>query len=128
MPWAGWAQRPRASSPRASDWPRSARCCMRPTPSRRPRPSSEPGYDGRVPPPQDLRPLELGELIDRTITFWRAHLKPLFALGLGFELVIYAFAKALSLGLLRLSAGDPSSQDLPSILALSAGLVVLMVL
>lgn len=81
-----------------------------------------------MPPPQDLRPLELGELIDRTITFWRAHLKPLFALGLGFELVIYAFAKALSLGLLRVSAGATSEMELSSLLALCAGMVVLMVL
>jgi hypothetical protein len=81
-----------------------------------------------VPQPQDLRPLELGELIDRTITFWRAHLKPLFALGLGFELVLYAFAKVLSLGLLRVSAGAPAEMELPSLLALCAGMVVLMVL
>ena len=34
-----------------------------------------------------LRPLGLGELIDRSVNFWRAHWKPLFTLMLGFQLV-----------------------------------------
>lgn len=34
-----------------------------------------------------LRPLGLGELIDRSVNFWRAHWKPLFQLLLGFQLV-----------------------------------------
>ena len=34
-----------------------------------------------------LRPLGLGELIDRSINFWRAHWKPLFQLLLAFQLV-----------------------------------------
>lgn len=34
-----------------------------------------------------LRPLGLGELIDRSINFWRANWKPLFQLLLGFQLV-----------------------------------------
>lgn len=33
-----------------------------------------------------LRPLGLGELLDRSIVFWRAHWKPLFLLTLGFQL------------------------------------------
>ncbi|MFZ5446929.1 MAG: hypothetical protein ACOZQL_43480 [Myxococcota bacterium] len=34
-----------------------------------------------------LRPLGLGELLDRSIVFWRAHWKALFLLTLGFQLV-----------------------------------------
>ncbi len=41
----------------------------------------------------ELRPLALGELIDRSATFWRAHLKPLFLLCFGFELVNYTLSK-----------------------------------
>jgi hypothetical protein len=47
------------------------------------------------PRPKDLRPLALGELIDRSATFWRAHLKPLFVLCLGFELVNYIISKGV---------------------------------
>jgi hypothetical protein len=72
--------------------------------------------------PPDLRPLELGELVDRTISFWRAHLKPLFALGVGFQLVIYALSKALSIGLLRTLKTDGGMHDLPMQLALVAGM------
>lgn len=46
---------------------------------------------------KDLRPLALGEIIDRSAIFWRAHLKPLFVLCLGFELVNYIFAKGITL-------------------------------
>ncbi len=46
---------------------------------------------------KDLRPLALGELIDRSAIFWRAHLVPLFALCLGFELINYIFAKSITL-------------------------------
>lgn len=48
---------------------------------------------------KELRPLALGELIDRSAIFWRAHLVPLFVLCLGFELVNYIIAKAITLGL-----------------------------
>ncbi|MBX7116452.1 MAG: hypothetical protein K1X64_19160 [Myxococcaceae bacterium] len=44
-----------------------------------------------------LRPLELGELIDRAFTLWRAHWKTLFPLVLGFQLVTYAMTKALAI-------------------------------
>lgn len=50
---------------------------------------------------KDLRPLSLGELIDRSAIFWRAHLKPLFVLCLGFELVNYIFTKGITLVLQR---------------------------
>ncbi|WP_224362244.1 hypothetical protein [Hyalangium versicolor] len=46
---------------------------------------------------KDLRPLALGELIDRSAIFWRAHLIPLFVLCLGFELVNYILAKGVTL-------------------------------
>lgn len=48
-------------------------------------------------PLSDLRPLALGEIIDRSATFWRTHLKPLFLLGLGFNLVTYILTKSLQL-------------------------------
>jgi hypothetical protein len=48
-------------------------------------------------PLSDLRPLALGEIIDRSATFWRKHLKQLFLLGLGFNLVTYILTKAVQL-------------------------------
>ena len=48
-------------------------------------------------PLSDLRPLALGESIDRSATFWRKHLKPLFLLGFGFNLVTYILTKSLQL-------------------------------
>jgi hypothetical protein len=50
---------------------------------------------------KELRPLALGELIDRSALFWRAHLVPLFALCFGFELVNYIFSKGVTLILER---------------------------
>jgi hypothetical protein len=49
------------------------------------------------PSSSDLRPLALGELIDRSATFWRKHLKPLFLLSFGFNLVTYIITKGLQL-------------------------------
>lgn len=49
------------------------------------------------PPLSDLRPLALGELIDRSATFWRKHLPALFGLTLGFDLVLYIITKGLQL-------------------------------
>lgn len=45
----------------------------------------------------DLRPLTLGEIIDRSATFWRTHWKPLFQLFLGFQLALFALVKAWEL-------------------------------
>jgi hypothetical protein len=53
------------------------------------------------PPPSDLRPLALGEIIDRAATFWRKHFKALFLLSLGFNLVSYILTKALQLAAQR---------------------------
>ncbi|MBJ6763915.1 hypothetical protein JGU66_24350 [Myxococcaceae bacterium JPH2] len=62
----------------------------------------------------DLRPLALGELIDRAAMFWRTHLKALFTLCLGFDLLNYIAAKGTALMLPRMFAmldtrgtGDP---------------------
>ncbi|MCY1079155.1 hypothetical protein [Archangium lansingense] len=52
-------------------------------------------------PPSDLRPLALGEIIDRAATFWRKHLKTLFLLSLGFNLVSYILTKTLQLSAQR---------------------------
>ena len=56
------------------------------------------------PPPSDLRPLAVGEIIDRAATFWRQHFKTLFLLSLGFNLVSYILTKALQLAAQRNSA------------------------
>ncbi len=73
---------------------------------------------------KDLRPLALGELIDRSATFWRAHLKPLFVLCFGFELANYILSKGVLVILERTSPalqGGPALQarmqnDLPGVL------------
>jgi hypothetical protein len=53
------------------------------------------------PPLSDLRPLALGEIVDRSATFWRKHLKDLFLLSLGFNLVTYIATKAMQLAMQR---------------------------
>lgn len=46
-----------------------------------------------------MRPLGLGELLDRAVSFWRTHWRALFQLVLGFQLVTYVFlAVAQGLG------------------------------
>lgn len=45
----------------------------------------------------DLRPLGLGELVDRSAAVWRAHWKPLFRLYLGFQLVQFLFLRGFEL-------------------------------
>lgn len=45
----------------------------------------------------ELRPLELGELVDRAFTLWRAHWRKLFPLVFGFNLALYAVGKAVVL-------------------------------
>lgn len=79
--------------------------------------------------PSALRPLELGELFDRTITFWRSHLKPLFALGVGFQLVVYALSKALSIGLVRLTQDkSAATPELPMLVGITVGMMVIAAL
>ena len=58
-----------------------------------------------------LRPLGLGELIDRAVNFWRLNWKPLFQLMLGFQLV-EGILVAASQGLARVLfplASDPNA-------------------
>jgi len=50
-------------------------------------------------PLSNLRPLGLGEIIDRSATFWRKHLKQLFVLSFGFNLLTYILTKALQLAM-----------------------------
>ena len=85
-----------------------------------------------------LRPMGLGELLDRALTFWRAHWKALFQLVLGFQLVTYVFvAAAQGLGKKWFPlASDPTAlQKTPDLafphllgangLLMSAGLIAL---
>lgn len=58
-----------------------------------------------------LRPLALGELLDRSVSFWRSHWKPLFKLVIGFQLVTFvvvASAQGLTRKLFPL-ANDPAA-------------------
>ncbi|WP_095983281.1 hypothetical protein [Melittangium boletus] len=50
-------------------------------------------------PPSDLRPLALGEIVDRAATFWRQHFRPLLILSMGFNLLTYILSKVLQLTL-----------------------------
>ncbi|WP_253910614.1 hypothetical protein, partial [Pyxidicoccus fallax] len=62
----------------------------------------------------ELRPLAMGEMIDRAATFWRAHLKPLFVMSFGFSLVNYIVTKVAMLTTQRLApllyTGDAQSR------------------
>ena len=63
-----------------------------------------------------LRPLGLGELIDRAVNFWRVHWKPLFGLLLGFQLVegtLVAGSQAITRVVFPL-AGDATALKNPS--------------
>ncbi|RKH35127.1 hypothetical protein D7Y13_11950 [Corallococcus praedator] len=58
----------------------------------------------------ELRPLAIGEIIDRAATFWRAHLKPLFVLCLGFDLVNYIAVKVFTFAMTRVVGVLPGLQ------------------
>lgn len=63
----------------------------------------------------DLRPLGLGEIIDRSANFWRAHWKPLFRLYVAFQLAEFALVKAnqlLSRRFFPALAGDAAALEL----------------
>lgn len=79
-----------------------------------------------------LRPLGLGELMDRAIGFWRAHWKPLFQLMVAFQLVQLIVLKAAQLaartlfplfstgaGAVELMKGQPEAA-LPQLLGFTA--------
>ncbi len=61
-----------------------------------------------------LRPLALGELLDRSVTFWRAHWRPLFFMMLCFQLVELAGLKATQ-GITRALFPLMSSAELMSL-------------
>lgn len=48
-----------------------------------------------------LQPLSIGEIVDRSASFWRTHWKALFQVLLGFQLVQYMLLKALELFIAR---------------------------
>jgi hypothetical protein len=61
-----------------------------------------------------LRPLGLGELIDRSVNFWRAHWKPLFWLVLGFQLLegtVVATSQGLTRVLFPLASNPEALKD-----------------
>jgi hypothetical protein len=58
---------------------------------------------GAPAPALDLRPLDMGELVDRSTGLWRRHLRELFRLQLGFSLVLYALGKGVVLSVARWS-------------------------
>src|SRR4051794_12924061 len=47
--------------------------------------------------------MELGEIIDRSAQFWRAHWKKMFGLFFGFSLAEYAVLKIVTFAVMRLS-------------------------
>lgn len=55
-----------------------------------------------------LRPLSLGEIVDRSATFWRSHWRALFQLFLGFQLAQYVLFKAVEV---TLAARFPAALD-----------------
>lgn len=71
-----------------------------------------------APAESELRPLEMGELVDRSAGLWRRHAAALFKLHLGFSLVLYALAKGLLLAIARWAplfrGGEPLAAALAS--------------
>lgn len=64
-------------------------------------------------PAGQLRPFEIGEIIDRAVTFWRRRVWTLFQLSVGFQLLSYALGKAFQLVLERSAPllRDPGKLD-----------------
>ncbi|WP_426751661.1 hypothetical protein [Myxococcus sp. Y35] len=80
----------------------------------------------------ELRPLAMGEMIDRAATFWRSHLKSLFLLSFGFTLVNYIATKtALVVGQRlapQLYMGDAESRALqdPTVMLQQASVTLVL--
>jgi hypothetical protein len=55
----------------------------------------------RAPTPPDLRPLAVGELIDRAAQLWRTHFGALFRLYLGYGLAVFILQKLFGLAVKR---------------------------
>ncbi len=47
----------------------------------------------------DLRPMALGEIVDRSTAFWRQHWRPMYGLFVAFQLVQYVLLKAWQLAM-----------------------------
>lgn len=79
-----------------------------------------------------LHPMGLGELIDRSVDFWRKHWKPLFQLTVGFQLVqfiIISAAQALGRWWFPLASDEAALKEAPVVALLQmTGLVALMML
>jgi hypothetical protein len=88
-------------------------------------------------PMNDLRPMQLGEIVDRSASFWRAHWKRLWGLFFVFSLAQYILLKGGEAWLKRLgpggdlftmlanaSNGTAAAQQPPEVLALMVGMIV----
>ena len=76
-----------------------------------------------------LRPLGLGELIDRSVNFWRAHWKPLFLLLLGFQLVegtLLAASQGIGRAFFPLASDPVAIQDATAMPQLVGKMAVFM--
>ena len=71
----------------------------------------------------DLRPLEMGELVDRSTSLWRKHVVAFFTLHLGFSLVLYALTKGLLLGMARWAPVFLGGEKMTSAMTSDPGLV-----
>ncbi len=50
----------------------------------------------------DIRPLDVGQIIDRAVAFWRSHWKVFFQLFIGFQLLQFSLLKAYQLVIYRI--------------------------
>lgn len=72
-------------------------------------------------PAMDLRPLGMGELVDRSAGLWRRNLGGFFRLQLGFSLALYALSKGFLLGIARWAPLFLGGQALANALATRSG-------
>jgi hypothetical protein len=64
----------------------------------------------------ELKPMELGEIVDRSAAFWRVHWKRLYGLFFAFNMAQYALVKG---GQALLGRWSPALRDLPDVLRLA---------
>src|SRR5437762_9351286 len=87
----------------------------------------------------DLRPMQLGEIVDRSASFWRAHWKRLWGLFFVFSLAQYIVIKGgeallkrfgpsgdLLTMLANATRGGAQAQQSPAVLALLAAMVLVV--
>ena len=76
----------------------------------------------------DLRPLGIGEMLDRSFTVWRAHWKPLFGLYLALALPQYAAMKGIEFATKEffggIDTGDPRFEKPIALAAQVVGIVI----